>query len=144
MLKYSRSTGNCYLFGIHPLIPKDAIDITEERFQATLGSPQPGKMISHDADGLPILTDVPPPTQEELEMIERAWRDRQLADTDGLVTRHRDELEEQSDTTLTPDQYTELQTYRRALRLWPENEGFPMAELRPVAPPWVDIEHGPL
>lgn len=139
MLKYSRTTGNCYLVGIHPQIPKDAVDITEARFKATLGAPQPGKMISHDADGLPILIDVPPPTPDELAMIERAWRDQQLADTDGLVTRHRDELEDQSDTTLTAGQYTELQSYRRALRLWPESEGFPVEELRPVAPPWLLI-----
>lgn len=61
MLKYSRATGNCYLVGIHAVIPDDAVDITEERFLATVGNPQEGKRIGHDADGLPILIDESPP-----------------------------------------------------------------------------------
>ncbi|MGF6098910.1 hypothetical protein [Pseudomonas sp. 18175] len=63
MLKYSRTTGNCYLVGINTSIPSDAVDLPEERFVATIGSPKEGKRISHDADGLPILIDeLPTPT----------------------------------------------------------------------------------
>lgn len=73
----------------------------------------------------------------ELAAIERGWRDGALQATDGLVARHRDELEESSKTTLTAAQYTELQAYRRALRNWPEAGEFPLIEHRPAAPLWL-------
>nr|ALI59001.1 hypothetical protein CCBH4851_00298 [Pseudomonas aeruginosa] len=78
----------------------------------------------------------PPPSVEALAAVERAWRDRQLDDTDALVARHRDEIEDGA-TTLTDEQYQTLQTYRRALRDWPESELFPQSEYRPARPEWL-------
>ncbi|MCY1284492.1 hypothetical protein D9M69_514550 [compost metagenome] len=59
MLKYSRTTGQCYIPSIHSDIPADAIDLTKDQFRASFGSLQPGKMIGHDPQGLPILIDAP-------------------------------------------------------------------------------------
>lgn len=73
---------------------------------------------------------------DDLATLERNWRDRQLAATDGDVMRHRDELE-QGATTLTPAEYTSLQAYRRALRNWPEAGEFPLSDQRPSAPEWL-------
>lgn len=78
----------------------------------------------------------PPPSVEALAAVERAWRDRQLDDTDALVARHRDEIEDGA-TTLTDEQYQTLQTYRRALRDWPDSERFPQSEYRPAQPEWL-------
>ncbi|PXB70474.1 phage tail protein, partial [Pseudomonas aeruginosa] len=50
--------------------------------------------------------------------------------------RHRDEIEDGA-TTLTDEQYQTLQTYRRALRDWPESERFPQSEYRPAQPEWL-------
>ena len=44
--------------------------------------------------------------------------------TDGVVTRHRDEVEEGGATTLTAEQYTELQAYRRAFATGRKAEHF--------------------
>ena len=68
MRKYSKTTGNCYIPGLHHDIPQDAVDIPEERFQEVIANPAPGKIRSHDAQGLPILIDPPPyiPTIAEL------------------------------------------------------------------------------
>lgn len=118
------------------LIPADAVEITRELHTALLDGQSAGQVISSD-DGYPVLVDPPPPSPEHLAAIERAWRDVQLAATDGVVSRHRDELEEGPETTLTPPQYTELQAYRRALRNWPETGEFPLIEHRPIAPPWL-------
>ncbi|ANI54418.1 phage tail protein [Pseudomonas sp. DR 5-09] len=74
---------------------------------------------------------------EYLAEVERAWRDVQLSVTDALVARHRDELEEGGSTYLTAEQYAELQAYRRQLRDWPQGSQFPLAEHRPIAPPWL-------
>jgi hypothetical protein len=64
---YSQQTGNTYLQGIHQ-IPDGAKAITEARYLAVIANPEPGKIRSHDAEGLPILIDPPAylPTGDEL------------------------------------------------------------------------------
>jgi hypothetical protein len=64
---YSKETGCTYLQGMHEL-PSDAKPIDDDRFQSVIANPTPGKIRSHDADGLPILIDPPPyiPTADEL------------------------------------------------------------------------------
>ncbi|AIS14622.1 phage tail assembly chaperone [Pseudomonas chlororaphis] len=66
----------------------------------------------------------------------RKWRQSVLADSQWLVTRHRDEQELGRGTTLTAKQYLELLEYRQALRDWPTCEGFPEVVGRPPAPVW--------
>lgn len=119
------------------LIPADAVEITSAHRAELLAGESEGKLISWGDDGYPVLVDPPLPSPEFLAAIERAWRDGQLAATDGVVSRHRDELEEGQETTLTPTQYTELQAYRRALRNWPEAGEFPLIEHRPPTPLWL-------
>nr|WP_109787512.1 phage tail protein [Pseudomonas sp. OV226] len=118
------------------LIPADAVEITQERHAELFAGQAMGKQISSGEDGYPLLIGPPPPSPEDLAAIERGWRGGLLAATDGLVSRHRDELEGGS-TTLTPAQYTELQAYRFALRKWPDAGGFPLIEHRPSAPDWI-------
>lgn len=64
---YSKQTGTTYLQGKHQL-PADAVKITDERYNEVIANPAPGKVRSHDADGLPILIDAPAyaPTAEAL------------------------------------------------------------------------------
>lgn len=118
-------------------IPDDAVVITAETHMALLLGEGQGLVIAWDDDGYPFLTDPPPPSPEEAAATERAWRDAQLAATDGVVTRHRDEREEGGATTLTAEQYIELQVYRRLLRDWPQGAEFPLVDHRPIAPPWL-------
>lgn len=66
---YSQETGTTYIQGIHE-IPADAVLISKERYLSVIANPAPGKIRSHDADGLPILIDPPPAlpaTREEVE-----------------------------------------------------------------------------
>lgn len=56
---YSQSTGATYLSGVHGEMPGDAVEIAEDRYQSVIANPTPGKIRSHDADGLPILIDAP-------------------------------------------------------------------------------------
>ena len=136
MRYYSPSTGSTYLEGVH-VCPDDAIPISEERYLSVIACRVDGKVRGHDAEGLPILIDQPPLSAEELEQVERVWRDAQLVKTDSLVVRHRDEVEDANTTTLTTEQYVELQAFRRALRSWPESGEFPLREHRPEAPAWL-------
>lgn len=120
------------------LIPGDAVEITDERHAEMLAGQSSGLKISSDENGYPVLIDPPPPSAAEQTVSERTWRDAQLAPTDAIVSRHRDEVEEGIATTLTAEQYTELQVYRRLLRDWPQGSEFPLADHRPVAPSWLN------
>lgn len=139
MRLYSQTTGCCYLPEIHKVIPEDAKEISEERYQAVIANPQRGKARSHDAEGLPILIDMADVvlSSEELAARERAWRDAEVSGTEWLVTRHRDELDMQLETTLIAERFAELLEYRQALRDWPQTSTFPDASHRPVAPAWI-------
>ncbi|RON43360.1 phage tail protein [Pseudomonas frederiksbergensis] len=117
-------------------LPADAIEIATDLHIALLNGQSDRIMISFDTEP-PSLVERPPMNAEQMAGIERAWRDEQLAKTDGVVARHRDELEEGSPATLTLEQYTELQVYRRLLRNWPEAGEFPLADHRPMTPPWL-------
>jgi hypothetical protein len=134
---YSQSTGFCYLDGIHLDIPADAVEISEAVFVSVIGNPEPGKVRSHDENGLPFLTDPPPPTVGELADKERLWRDAQLKAVQWLRERHRDEQDLQRETTLDGEQFGELLSYLQDLRDWPQSDQFPVLEHRPVAPPWI-------
>jgi hypothetical protein len=139
-IMFSPSTRGAYVPGINSTdIPDDVIEIPKDYWISLLQQlAVSAKMIGVRADnGYPILIDPPSPSTEELEDIERGWRIAQLAATDGLVARDRDELEDGGGTTLTTEQYAELQAYRRELRDWPQGSFFPFSEHRPVAPRWL-------
>lgn len=122
------------------LIPVDAVEISQERHAELLAGQSKGLVISSDKNGHPVLMDQPPPSDAELIAVERDWRSARLSATDSLVSRHRDELEEGGETSLTINQYASLQTYRRQLRDWPEQGEFPLSKHRPTSPLWLS-EH---
>lgn len=136
MIFYSESASGFYLAGSSVVVPADAKEIPESEYRRLLEGQEQGLRIIPDAQGLPTLADPLPLPPDMLEATERAWRNAALDQTDALVARHRDELEDGS-TTLTPAQYTELQAYRRALRNWPEAGEFPLIDHRPLPPPWL-------
>lgn len=119
-------------------MPADVVEVAESVWLSLLDelSRSPKKMSSRP-NGQPVLIDPPPLDAEALAETERAWRDAQLALTDPLVSRHRDEIEEGGATSITAEQYAELQAYRRQLRDWPQGSQFPFAEHRPIAPLWL-------
>jgi hypothetical protein len=135
---YSKTTGSTYLASVHGAnMPADAIAIDEERFLSVIGSPPPGKIRSHDAQGLPVLIDPFPPTAEALSVRERLWRDAEIERVKWLRERHRDQLDIGEQTTLMPEQFNELLVYMQALRNWPQSPDFPDSQHRPTAPDWI-------
>lgn len=133
----SKTARGFYDAAINVSMPDDVVEISAERHAELLVGQSEGKVITWGDDGFPVLVDPLPPSHEELAIVERAWRDRRLSETDGVVARHRDELEERVDTTLTPAQYIELQEYRRVLRNWPQAKAFPLLDHRPTGPSWL-------
>jgi hypothetical protein len=137
---FSANTKGVYVPAINSSdIPDDVIEIPQAYWSSLLQQlAVTAKVVGVHADnGYPILVDLPSPSAEETADAERRWRTAQLAATDGLVARDRDELEDGGGTTLTTEQYSELQAYRRELRDWPQGSFFPFSEHRPVAPRWL-------
>ena len=137
---FSASTRGAYPSGVNSAdIPDDVMEIPQGYWIALLQqlALSPEMIGARTQSGYPVLVDPTPPSVEEVEATERRWRTAQLAVTDGLVARDRDELEYDGVTTLTSDQYAELQTYRRELRDWPQGSCFPFSEHRPLAPRWL-------
>ncbi|MBF3054127.1 hypothetical protein HKW90_06960 [Pseudomonas aeruginosa] len=68
MRYYSPTTGTSYIDGLHSEMPLDVVPISEELYDTVIANPIPGKIRSHDIQGLPILIDPPPylPTSSEL------------------------------------------------------------------------------
>jgi hypothetical protein len=58
-----------------------------------------------------------------------------LSRSDWLTTRHRDQLEASIPTSLTSEQFSELLTYRQALRDWPVSGDY--NEPYPAQPSWM-------
>jgi len=137
MRKYSKTTGNCYIVGLHTEIPADAVDIPDDRYDQVIANPAFGKIRAHAPDGLPTLIDPPPATIEERTAAERLWRDAQIESVRWLRERHRDEVDSARPTTLTAEQSGELLDYVQALRDWPQTAAFPAVEFRPMAPSWI-------
>lgn len=133
----SKSARSFYDVSIHSSMPDDVGEISAAAHAELMAGQAEGKVIDWGDDGRPVLADPPPPSPEFLAAVERDWRDVQLAETDGVVSRHRDEIEEGVATTLSAGQYAALQAYRRALRNWPEAGEFPLIEHRPPAPEWL-------
>jgi hypothetical protein len=135
MLFSSKTTESFHDPDLGPL-PDDAIEISPGLHAHLMGGQSATIKISFDTDP-PSLVDRPPMSSERLADIERSWRNGQLATTDSIVARHRDELENGASATLASEQYSELQVYRRALRHWPQGTGFPLVDHRPEPPPWL-------
>ena len=133
---YSRTSNGAYIDALSPSIPEDAVEITKKRYTELFTVPIDG-VIGSDENGQPVLIPNGGPTEVELLAKERAWRDAELAKSDQIVARHRDQVESGLTTTLTADQYTELQVYRTLLRDWPAHDQFPEAAGRPEPPEWL-------
>lgn len=136
---FSRTTNGAYIDALSPLIPEDAVEITKKRYIELFTVPIEG-VIGSDESGQPVIIPNEGPTEAELLARERAWRDGELANSDSIVARHRDQVESGTTTTLTSDQYTALQAYRALLRDWPLNEQFPDVTGRPLPPDWLAEE----
>jgi len=124
-MRYSKSTGGFYDPAINTVIPTDAVTITAEQHQALLAGQVTGQVISSDANGSPILTDAPAPTEAQLAAEARLHRDELIAETDYLVM---------PDYPIAAAKLTLVKTYRQALRDISLQSGFPSKITWPDSP----------
>lgn len=60
------ATENCYFDPTNPSIPPDVVEIEWDVYESLLAGEHAGKVLTHDANGFPILVDKPAPTHAEL------------------------------------------------------------------------------
>lgn len=134
---YSPTTGTFYAREVHgDNMPEDVVEISKQAYNELLDGRALGRVIVMGDSGTPVLADPPPKTQQEIENEARSQRDGALDATDWIVQRHQDQLAVGVETTITDNEYKELQEYRQALRLWPEQEGWPKIDM-PPPPAWI-------
>lgn len=63
---FSPSTLGTYIDGIHTAIPADAVIISEALFTEVVTNRPPDKRLAPGSDGLPVLVDLPPLTEQQL------------------------------------------------------------------------------
>lgn len=123
---YSKSTGGFYTRDIHEphQIPADVVEISDEFWRELLDAQARGQQIVWGVHGGPIAIDRDPGPGLIVQ------RDNALRETDWLVARHRDEMElDEHQTTLSAEQYSALQAWRRDLRNITTHPDFPRVEL---------------
>lgn len=124
---YSPSTKGFYNTDIHADedIPGDRVFITAQEWVQLLDEQSAGREIILGTHGRPITVDRDP----TLALL--ASRDAALRETDWLVARHRDEVELETPTTLSGEDYRLLQQWRAALRNLRSHPDFPRMTLPP-------------
>uniref|UniRef100_A0AAU6W2B6 Tail protein n=1 Tax=Pseudomonas phage Touem01 TaxID=3138548 RepID=A0AAU6W2B6_9VIRU len=120
-------------------VPEGSVEISKELYLELQAGYSEGMDIKADKKGFPFLADRPGPTKDEQAASARFWRDNRLTATDALVTRHRDEIEQELKTSLSSVKYGELQVYRQSLRDWSSVAEFPDLSSVPINPKWLKI-----
>jgi hypothetical protein len=113
-------------------VGRPSIELSDDEYRRLAGH-----ALALGADGRPVLASSLPPTAEQLEAAERAWRDGELARSEWLIARHRDEVDIGQSPTMTAEQYGELLAWRQLLRDWPASPAFPDSAGRPAPPEWL-------
>lgn len=97
-------------------IPEDGVEVTAERHAELFAAQGTGKDIVPGPDGAPINVDLPKMSDEDAMENLRLIRNQKLAETDGLVARHRDEKDLGVAVSLSEADFKKLLGDRQALR----------------------------
>lgn len=114
-------------------IPSDGIEITEDQHRDLLAGQGQGKCIAV-VDGVVALVDPPGLSDEQAQANMIATRENLLAKADDITTRHRDQVDAGTKTTLTDAQYKATLAYKQALRDLPDIIKDPHNIIWPDAP----------
>lgn len=107
--------------------PEGTLLVSEEIFWRTINETD-GIWKLNTESGEVYKDPLPGPTQEELEALERQWRDEELVRADKELNKVQDSDSKAIGTV------GDWRAYRKNLRSLPEHELFPTIEARPVAP----------
>ncbi|MBC8881711.1 MULTISPECIES: hypothetical protein [Pseudomonas] len=76
--------------------------------------------------------------QSDPGLLARLWVELRLKVSDNLVSQYRDARDLGGELPITPEQFTQLLTWRQAVREWPQVPGYPKETTQPVTPDWIE------
>ncbi|MGN2406464.1 hypothetical protein ACTACD_11800 [Pseudomonas syringae] len=76
--------------------------------------------------------------QADPALLAKLWVELRLKVSDNLVSQYRDARDLGGELPITPEQFTQLLTWRQAVREWPQVPGYPMETTQPVTPVWIE------
>ncbi|RMP24932.1 hypothetical protein [Pseudomonas coronafaciens] len=76
--------------------------------------------------------------QADPALLAKLWVELRLKVSDNLVSQYRDARDLGGELPVTPEQFTQLLTWRQAVREWPQVRGYPKENTQPVTPDWIE------
>lgn len=70
-------------------------------------------------------------------VLARQWVETSLQTSESIVAQYRDARDLGEETPITPEQFAGLLTWRKAVREWPKEKGYPLVSSQPNAPDWL-------
>ncbi|WP_122572820.1 hypothetical protein [Pseudomonas viridiflava] len=71
-------------------------------------------------------------------LLAKLWVDARISISEALVSQYRDARDLGEALPITTEQFTELLTWRRAIREWPLAAGYPAVSTQPATPSWIE------
>ncbi|MGN2405326.1 hypothetical protein ACTACD_05915 [Pseudomonas syringae] len=75
--------------------------------------------------------------QSDPALLARLWIEASLKQSEALVAEYRDARDLGAALPITAKQFSELLTWRQAVREWPQVAGYPIEASRPDVPAWI-------
>ncbi|MBA1229256.1 hypothetical protein G7013_06305 [Pseudomonas viridiflava] len=75
--------------------------------------------------------------QPDPALLARLWIEASLKASEALVSEYRDARDLDGALPITTKQFSELLTWRQAVREWPQVAGYPIEASRPDVPAWI-------
>lgn len=114
--------------------PESGIDVDSNVHAKYSSTPPDGYVLGTDESGHPKW--VIHQDSVSTEITARALRDSAISSSMWIAERHRGQVALGVETSIKPEQYTELLTYHQDLRDWPSQPGWPDIDM-PPAPDWL-------
>ncbi|KPB75077.1 hypothetical protein ACKUFS_21220 [Pseudomonas cannabina] len=76
--------------------------------------------------------------QADPAILAKLWVELRLKVSDNLVSQYRDARDLGGELPMTAEQFTQLLTWRQAVRDWPQVPGYPNEATQPVTPGWIE------
>lgn len=129
---YSSSTGGFYDKAVHgDSIPTDAVEISQEKYEALFQGQRDGMVIVSDDNGYPMLSS--PPTEDPAAVAKIALDNKVQTATQQIAI-----IKPAVDGGYAKPEHAQLladwQRYRYELTLVPEKDGWPESPLWPTEP----------
>ncbi|KPB24175.1 hypothetical protein [Pseudomonas amygdali] len=76
--------------------------------------------------------------QADPALLAKLWVELRLKVSDNLVSQYRDARDLGGELPITPEQFTQLLTWRQAVREWTQVPGYPKEATQPITPDWIE------